>query len=155
MLKGFTHSRRPLAQGRRPTGESVQLETDASVKDQTGGALATRAGHGGGDFFTGYHFAQAIRSGEPPWLNVYRGVDMSIVGVQAWRSALADSAPFDVPDFRQKSTRRKYRDDHWSPDPARKGKGQPPSSIRGRIKLTDQALRLANKVWKSKGYDVS
>lgn len=116
---------------------------------------ATRAGHGGGDFFTGYHFAEAIRSGEPPYLDVYRGVDMSIVGVQAWRSALADSATFEVPDFRKKSARRKYRNDHWSPDPVRKGKGQPASSIRGRIKLTVEAKKLARKVWSSKGYDTS
>ncbi|MED5416142.1 MAG: hypothetical protein VYC64_14445, partial [Candidatus Latescibacterota bacterium] len=58
-------------------------------------------------------------------------------------------------DFRKKSARRKYRNDHWSPDPVRKGKGQPASSIRGRIKLTDEAKKLARKVWSSKGYDTS
>jgi len=31
---------------------------------------ATRAGHGGGDFFTTYHFSEAIRTGEPPYLDV-------------------------------------------------------------------------------------
>ena len=116
---------------------------------------ATQAGHGGGDFFTGYHFAEAIRTGEPPYLDVYRGVDMSIVGVQAWRSALADSATVEVPDFRSRSVRRKYRDDDWSPDPARTGKGQPHSSVRGRIKLTAAARKLAKKVWKSQGFDVA
>ena len=115
---------------------------------------ATRAGHGGGDFFTAYHFAEAIRTGTPPWLDVYRGVDMSIVGVQAWRSALADSAPFEVPDFRDAKVRRRYRDDDWSPDPARRAKGQPPSSVLGNIELSDEAQRLARKVWRSKGYDV-
>jgi len=86
---------------------------------------------------------------------VYRGVDMRIAGVQAWRSALADSAPFEVPDFRKKSLRKQYRNDHCTPDPARKGAGQPASSIRGRIKLSDEAKKLARKVWKSKGYDIS
>jgi len=43
--------------------------------------LAERAGHGGGDFWTNYHFARAIRSGEQPFLDVYRGVAMSSVGI--------------------------------------------------------------------------
>lgn len=113
---------------------------------------ATRAGHGGGDFFTAYHFANAIRTGEPPYLDVYRGVDMSIVGVQAWRSVLADSAPFEVPDFRKESVRRKYQDDHWSPDPARKARGQPPSSVLGHLSPGPDAQKLARKVWATKGY---
>jgi predicted dehydrogenase len=113
---------------------------------------ATRAGHGGGDFFTGYHFAAAIRTGEPPWLDVYRGVDMSIAGVQAWRSALADSAPMEVPDFRREGPRRKYRNDHWSPDPERAGPGQPASSILGTLSPSRAARRLARQVWATKGY---
>lgn len=115
-------------------------------------AEATRAGHSGGDFFTTYHFLEAIRSGEPPYLDVYRGVDMSIVGIQAWRSVLEDSAPFEVPDFRKPSVRRRYRNDHWSPDPERNGKGQPPSSILGDIKPTREAKALARKVWEKQGY---
>ena len=114
---------------------------------------ATRAGHGGGDFFTTYHFANAIRTGEPPYLDVYKGVDMSIAGIQAWRSALADSAPMEVPDFRKEGARRKYRNDHWSPDPTRKGK-KPPSSILGRIEPHKEAQALAKKVWATKGYHI-
>ncbi|MBS10002.1 MAG: hypothetical protein CME19_00170 [Gemmatimonadetes bacterium] len=114
---------------------------------------ATRAGHGGGDFFTTYHFANAIRTGEPPYLDVYKGVDMSIAGIQAWRSALVDSAPMEVPDFRKEGARRKYRNDHWSPDPTRKGK-KPPSSILGRIEPDKEAQALAKKVWASKGYHI-
>ena len=53
---------------------------------------ARKTGHGGGDFFVEYFFAQAIRSGEPPWCDVYRGLAMSVVGIQAWRSALANGA---------------------------------------------------------------
>ena len=113
---------------------------------------ATRAGHGGGDFFTGYHFAEAIRTGEPPYLDVYRGVDMSIVGVQAWRSALADSAPVEVPDFRRESVRRKHARDDWSPDPARARKGQPPTSVLGDISPSKEARALARKVWATRGY---
>ncbi|NLE46423.1 MAG: Gfo/Idh/MocA family oxidoreductase, partial [Chloroflexi bacterium] len=64
---------------------------------------ALKAGHGGGDFFMNYHFAEAIRTNTPPYLDVYRGVAMSIVGPLAYRSALADSATIEVPDFRKRS----------------------------------------------------
>ena len=114
---------------------------------------AVRAGHGGGDFFTNHAFAEAIRSGQQPYLDVYRGIDMSIAGVLAWKSALNDSAPQDVPDFREESVRRKYADDHWSPDPARAGKGQPTCSILGDIEPSSEARALATKVWSSRGYD--
>jgi len=113
---------------------------------------AMRSGHGGGDFFTSYHFAQAIRTGEQPYLDVYRGIDMSIVGILAWRSALQDGAPMDVPDFRKESVRKKYEKDDWSPDPARRKKGQPPSSIVGKLPPSREALALAKKVWKRQGY---
>jgi len=113
---------------------------------------ATRAGHGGGDFFTSYHFAEAIRTGRQPYLDVYRGIDMSIVGILAWRSALQDGAPMDVPDFRKESVRKKYEKDDWSPDPARRKKGQPPTSILGDIRPSREALALAKKVWKKQGY---
>jgi hypothetical protein len=113
---------------------------------------ATRAGHGGGDFFTSHHFAEAIRTGEPPYLDVYRGIDMSIAGIQAWRSVLADSAPMDVPDFRVESVRKKHAKDDWSPDPDRRKGGQPPSSLLGEIKPSDEARKLAKKVWAERGY---
>lgn len=113
---------------------------------------AKRAGHSGGDFFTTYHFARAIRTGEPPDLDVYTGIDMSIVGIQAWRSALDDSAAVEIPDFRKESVRRKFASDDWSPDPDRKRKGQPPSSILGHIKPSRQALALSKNVWAAQGY---
>ena len=113
---------------------------------------ATQAGHGGGDFFTSFEFANAIRTGKQPYLDVYRGIDMSIAGIQAWRSALEDGAPMDVPDFRKESVRRKYAKDDWSPNPKRKKKGQPSSSILGDIEPSKEAKALAKKVWASRGY---
>lgn len=117
-------------------------------------AEAARAGHGGGDFFMNYHFAEAIRKNEPPYLDVYRGVTMSIVGPLAYRSALNDSAPVPVPDFRREADRTRYENDHWSPDPADKHKSpdQPPSSILGDIAPPAEGLAYARSVWKELGY---
>jgi len=113
---------------------------------------AMRAGHGGGDFFMSYHFAQAIRTGEQPYLNVYRGVQMSICGILGWKSALAGSAPMDVPDFRKEEDRVAFEDDDWSPDPERAREGQPPPSLLGHIEPTDEAKALARKLWTAQGW---
>jgi predicted dehydrogenase len=114
--------------------------------------LANRAGHGGGDFWTSLHFAQAIRSGQQPFLNVYRGVAMSSVGILAWKSALQDGAPFDVPDFAAEASRARVAQDHWSPWPEHAGPGQPPPSLLGRNDPGEQALAHARQVWQQIGY---
>jgi len=116
------------------------------------GELAKKAGHGGGDFWTNFEFANAIRKGKPPYLDVYRGVAMSSIGILAWKSCLEDGAPFDVPDFRSEKSRKKYANDHWSPWPKDKGPGQPAPSIEGFVKPTKKGLAAARKVWKEIGY---
>ncbi|HEX2998827.1 MAG TPA: hypothetical protein VHR86_01110, partial [Armatimonadota bacterium] len=115
-------------------------------------AEAQRAGHGGGDFFTNFHFARAIRSGEPPYLDVYRGLAMSMVGIQAWRSCLADGMPFEVPDFRQEAVRAQYAEDDWSPYPEDRRPGQPWPSIEGDITPSNEAVAFARQVWSEMGY---
>ena len=117
------------------------------------GDLAEKSGHGGGDFWTNFHFANAIRSGEAPFLDVYRGVAMSSVGILAWKSALAEGQPVAVPDFRDEESRKKYEDDHWSPWPEDAGEGQPPPSIRGVVEPREAGRVLAKKVWEEIGYE--
>ncbi|MBI3970147.1 MAG: Gfo/Idh/MocA family oxidoreductase [Chloroflexi bacterium] len=116
------------------------------------GAAAVRAGHGGGDFFTSYHFARAIRGEEPPYWDVYRGVAASIAGILAYRSALNDSNSVEVPDLRQKAVRDRYRDDHWSPDPTRRREGDPWPSVLGDVKPSAEGLAYAREVWANLGY---
>lgn len=117
------------------------------------GELAEKAGHGGGDFWTCHHFANAVRTGVQPFLDVYRGVAMSSVGILAWKSALEDGKPFEVPDFKDESSRVKYENDNWSPFPAHAGPGQPPPSILGIASPSGEAIAFAHEVWKEIGYD--
>jgi hypothetical protein len=114
--------------------------------------LANKAGHGGGDFWTNFEFASAIRSGTQPYLDVYRGVAMSSVGILAWKSALKEGVPFAMPDFRKESSRKAFENDHWSPFPDHAAPGQPPPSIRGFIKPKAAAVARARKVWAKQGY---
>lgn len=113
---------------------------------------AVKAGHGGGDYFMNYHFAEAIRAHRQPYLDVYRGVAMSIVGPLAYRSALADSATVEVPDLRDPQARAKYAHDDWSPDPSERRPGQPWPSILGDITPPAEGLAYARVVWEESGY---
>ena len=115
-------------------------------------AQAVHTGHGGADYFTSYHFADAIRTDTQPYLDVYRGVTMSIVGILAYRSALDDGNAVVVPDLRQKKARGRYRQDDWTPNPAHRRPGQPWPSITGPIKPTAKALAAARKAWRQMGY---
>ena len=104
------------------------------------------------DYFMNYHFAEAIRTGKPPYWDVYRGVAASVVGILAYRSALQDSAPLDVPDVRDPVARAKYAGDRWSPDPATRKPGDPWPSVLGDIPPSPKALAYARKCWKKQGY---
>ncbi len=110
---------------------------------------ASRSGHGGGDFFMLREFCEAIRTGRQPYLDVYTGLQMGCVGILAYRSALNRHETIDVPDFRRKKDRETYENDHWSPDPADAGPGQPFPSITGEVKHTPAQIRsLKNRVKK-------
>jgi len=114
--------------------------------------LARKAGHGGGDFFTNFHFAEAICRGEQPFLDVYRGLEMTLVGIQGWRSCLNNGAPFDIPNFRDENVRKQYENDDWSPFPEDRRPGQPWPSITGEVTPDEASLAAARKVWAEQGY---
>lgn len=111
---------------------------------------AAKAGHGGGDFFMNYYFAKAIRTDEQPFLDVYRGIDMSIIGILAYRSALQKNVSLEVPDFRKESVRKKYERDDWSPDPARRKPGQPWPSVLGHIQPSQKSDAYAKQAWRER-----
>jgi predicted dehydrogenase len=117
------------------------------------GDLARQAAGDSEDFFMNHHFAQAIRTGEQPYLDVYRGVAMSAVGIQSFKSAHQDSKAFEIPDFRDKAIRAKYAKDNWSPDPTNHKKGDPWPSVFGKREVDEKALKYARKVWEAHGYE--
>ena len=114
--------------------------------------LARAAGHGGGDFFVNYHFAEAIRKNEQPWLNVYRGIDMSLIAPQAWRSCLDNGASYEIPDFRDENVPKRYENDDFSPFPEDRRPDQPWPSIKGEIAPSPEAVEFARKTWAEMGY---
>jgi len=135
------------------------LRQDGQLQEQTyrpewpeHADLANKAGHGGGDFWTNFHFANAIRSGKQPYLDVYRATAMAAVSILGWRSCLEEGKPFTIPDFRKKSARKACIGDQWSPFPDDAGPGQPPASLNGNLKPSREAVAYARKVWRKLGY---
>lgn len=133
-------------------GDGQPEETTIRAEFPPEHQAAASSGHGGGDYFMNYHFAEAIRTGEPPYWDVYRGVAASIVGILAYRSALQDSSPLEVPDFSDADARRLYADDHWSPDPVTRKPGDPWPSVLGDIQPSPEALAYARACWEKQGY---
>ncbi len=81
---------------------------------------------------------------------------MSSVGILAWKSALQDGIPVEVPDFRDEAVRKKYEDDHWSPLPKFRhlqGPEPPPASILGDIEPSEEDIEYAKKIWREIGYE--
>lgn len=70
--------------------------------------------YGETDYLLCREFERAIRSGEPPSLDVYRGVAATAVGVCAFHSAIRGSAPVEVPDLRNEDARDPYESDERS-----------------------------------------
>jgi predicted dehydrogenase len=100
------------------------------------------AGHGGSDYFVYHAFAEAIRRGEQPYLDVRRGVAVSIVGALAWRSALQGSIPVRVPDFRDEAQQAEFENDDWAPGP-----GVAPVSVLGEVEPPPEGVAYAEEVW--------
>jgi hypothetical protein len=75
--------------------------------------------HGGADVAMIYFFIDKIldKPQGDHCIDVYEGIDMSIVGILAYRSILAGNVPLKVPDFRNKEEREKYRGDNFGFDP--------------------------------------
>jgi hypothetical protein len=93
------------------SGQSPML--NVNPKWEGLGELAAQTGHGGGDFWTLYYFAREILFGEKGPFDIYGGCDVTIPGIQALRSSLEGGKPMEVPDFRKKADRDRYRNDDW------------------------------------------
>ncbi len=107
---------------------------------------AQQHGHGGGDYFTSYWFKRAIVTGERPLIDVYKAVDMTMIGIQGYRSALNCANSFEIPDLHDPAMREKYRHDDWNPDPARPCADKPCPSVTGPIKPTEQARETWHRI---------
>jgi len=90
---------------------------------QEQGELASKAGHGGGDFWVCWHFVRYILDDVKPYFDVYRAVAMSAVGICGWLSILEDGKTMEIPDFTKEADRKKVENDRRTPFPNEDGTG--------------------------------
>ena len=89
-------------------------------------------GHGGSDYYTMYEFVEKLRGKkDADVIDVYEALDMFLPGLFAYRSVLCGGIPVEIPDFRNKHEREKYRNDHACTDPAVAGDQLIPSYSKG------------------------
>ncbi len=84
---------------------------DFPVENDLGQQIET---HHGSDYYPTHFFVEKIRGNNlyDEWLiDVYLGVDMMLCGLMAQRSVVNGNISVEIPDFRDKSQRDKYRND--------------------------------------------
>ena len=119
----------------------IEIEKDKASGVQT---------HGGSDFYTIYFFVQKILGREDgKWgIDVYTAMDMWLPGMFAWRSAMNGNCPMDIPNFRIKEERDKYRYDNATTNPEIAGKDvQPTSTFANFPRLSDEAYAHVRDLW--------
>ena len=97
-------------------------------------ALSRRArqfGHSGSDWYIMNNFCKRIRGEESDTVDVYEALDMYFVGHFGYLSALNGGLAEEIPDFRDKEVREKYRNDTRCPDKNKAGDQLLPSNTQG------------------------
>ncbi|MBQ8319682.1 MAG: Gfo/Idh/MocA family oxidoreductase [Clostridia bacterium] len=108
-----------------------------------------RFGHGGSDYWSMYHFVEKIKGNkEADIIDVYEALDMFFPGLLAYRSVLNGGAPVEVPDFRDKSVREKYRNDTACTDPEVAGDQLIPIYSKGNPDIPDSVYEHAKELWR-------
>jgi len=95
-------------------GRGTSPMTEVRPDWEEHGDLARNLGHGGGDFWVCYYFARQILEGTPAPFDVYHAADCTLQGIQAYRSMTENGQPFDIPDLRDVSVRKKLATDHFA-----------------------------------------
>lgn len=100
------------ATARTATSYQPTLKVDPALASLSGG-------HGGSDFYTMHYFLQKLlgREGGDECIDIYTALDMALPGVLAYRSILQGNIPIEVPDFRDKAAREKFRYDNKTTSP--------------------------------------
>jgi hypothetical protein len=75
-------------------------------------SVAEKTGHCGGDFWELYYFIREILTGEKSYWDIYNASDVTLAGIMAVRSQQKGGLLVDIPDFRIREERDKYRNDH-------------------------------------------
>ncbi len=108
------------------------------------------ATHGGADFYATHFFIEKILGrpdGQHYSIDVYTAVDMGLVGIFAYRSALNKNQPMDIPNLRNKEERDLWRNDSICTNPAIAGDKLLPCHPDGNIEYSDKVFENVRRMW--------
>ncbi|NLE45322.1 MAG: Gfo/Idh/MocA family oxidoreductase [Chloroflexi bacterium] len=78
---------------------------------------ARKTQHWGSDLFVLYEFAKAIETDGQADIDVYMGLDMTLVGMLGWRSVLQGGGWVEIPNLRDEAARKEWENDRYSCKP--------------------------------------
>ena len=106
--------------------------------------------HGGADFYEMHYFIQKILGNDDDGqlIDVYEALDMFLPGLLAYKSVFEGNKPIEVPDFRDKSVRERYRNDRWCVDPEVAGDQVVPSYSKGNPEIDDSVYERVAEMWR-------
>ncbi|MBR4768918.1 MAG: Gfo/Idh/MocA family oxidoreductase [Lachnospiraceae bacterium] len=108
-------------------------------------------GHGGADYYCMWNFFEKIKGNpDADVIGVYEALDMGFVGQMGYRSIMKGSVPVEIPDFRSKLVREKYRYDTHCTNPAKAGDMLLPTYSKGDLIIPDSIYEAQQKQWDEK-----
>lgn len=126
--------------------DSVEVNTYIPVREND--EQANKAGHGGSDFYSIWHFVEKVK-GNPnaDIIDIYEAMDMFLPGMFAYRSILNGGKPMEVPNLRDKAVRDEYRKDTMCTDPNIAGDMLIPVISTGNPDIPDEIYAKQKKIW--------
>lgn len=108
--------------------------------------------HGGGDFYTMHYFIEKVlgRPDGEECIDIYQALDMGLPGILAYRSICNGNIPIEVPDFRRKDVREKYRNDNWCTNPEVAGDNLAPFSSFGGPDIPESVYEHVREEWEKR-----
>ena len=104
--------------------------------------------HGGGDFYSMWHFVEKILGNpEADTIDVYEALDMFLPGKFAYQSILNGSVPTEIPNLRIKEVRDQWRNDTSCTDPNVAGDMLLPTRKGGTPTLDEKIYDTMKKRW--------
>ena len=127
--------------------DSVEVSTYIPSRDLD--EQANKAGHGGSDFYSIWHFVEKVK-GNPnaDIIDIYEALDMFLPGMFAYRSILNGGKTMEVPNLRDKAVREEYRNDTMCTDPKVAGDMLIPVISTGNPEIPDEVYDKQKKIWK-------
>ena len=100
--------------------------------------LDVRSFHARADYVMLKNFVSAVKGENADVIDVYEAADMFLPGLFAYKSALNGEIPQEIPDFRDKKVRERYRGDVACVDENIAGKDVLPSCSKGDAVIPDE-----------------